>query len=75
MSLEFASLAITAVAAPSRLDPLQLFLDADIVVQAVIAGLVLASIWVWMIVVSFSRRMGKVRRRSMSDRARSNQRK
>ena len=64
MSLEFASLAITAVAAPSRLDPLQLFFDADIVVQAVIAGLVLASIWVWMIVVSFSMRMGKVRGRS-----------
>jgi len=53
-----------AAAAPTRLDPLQLFLDADIVVQVVIAGLVLASIWVWMIVVSFSLRMGAVRRRS-----------
>ena len=51
-------------AAPSRLDPLQLFLDADIVVQAVILGLVLASIWVWAIIVSFSMRMGNVRRRS-----------
>src|SRR5688572_1515530 len=50
--------------APTRLDPLQLFLDADIVVQVVIAGLVFASIWVWMIVVSFSLRMGRVRRRS-----------
>ena len=55
-----------AAAAPTRLDPLQLFLDADIVVQVVIAGLVLASIWVWMIVVSFSLRMGTVRRRSMA---------
>jgi biopolymer transport protein TolQ len=53
-----------AAVAPTRLDPLQLFLDADIVVQVVIAGLVLASIWVWMIVVSFSLRMGTVRRRS-----------
>ena len=51
-------------AAPSRLDPLQLFLDADIVVQAVILGLVLASVWVWAIIVSFSLRMGNVRRRS-----------
>ena len=53
-----------AVTAPTRLDPLQLFLDADIVVQLVIAGLLLASIWVWTIVVSFSLRMGRVHRRS-----------
>ena len=50
--------------APTRLDPLQLFLDADIVVQVVIVGLVLASIWVWTIIVAFSLRMGRVRRRS-----------
>ncbi|BBC74320.1 Tol-Pal system subunit TolQ [Altererythrobacter sp. B11] len=50
--------------APTRLDPLQLFLDADIVVQLVITGLVLASIWVWTIVVSFSMKMGSVKRRS-----------
>ncbi len=55
---------LAAGAAPSRLDPLQLFLDADIVVQVVIAGLVLASIWVWTIVVSFSLRMGRERRRT-----------
>ena len=59
---------ISAVAStttvPTRLDPLQLFLDADIVVQVVIVGLVLASIWVWTIVVSFSMRMGSVRSRS-----------
>lgn len=51
---------------PTRLDPVQLFLDADIVVQVVIGGLVLASIWVWTIVVSFSLRMGRVRRKSMA---------
>jgi biopolymer transport protein TolQ len=51
-------------AAPTRLDPLELFLDADIVVQLVILGLVLASIWVWTIVVSFALRMGRVRRAS-----------
>jgi biopolymer transport protein TolQ len=59
-------LSSVASVAPTRLDPLELFLDADIVVQAVIVGLVLASIWVWMIVVSFSMRMGRVRRRSAS---------
>ena len=54
----------TTAAPPTRLDPLELFLHADIVVQVVIVGLVLASIWVWTIVVSFSLRMGRVRSRS-----------
>src|SRR6187549_4099990 len=54
----------SVAAAPTRLDLLQLFLDADIVVQVVIVGLVLASIWVWTIVVSFSLKMGSVRRKS-----------
>lgn len=49
---------------PDRLNPLKLFLDADIVVQAVIVGLVLASVWVWMIIVGFSLRMARARRRS-----------
>ena len=48
--------------APTRLDPLQLFLDADIVVQVVIGGLLFASIWVWTIIVSFSMRIGRMRR-------------
>ena len=51
-------------AASSRLDPLRLFLDADIVVQAVILGLVLASIWVWAIIVSFWVKMSGVQKRS-----------
>jgi biopolymer transport protein TolQ len=53
--------AAAAAAAPigaTRLDPLELFLDADIVVQAVMLGLILASIWTWMIIVSFSLRIG-----------------
>lgn len=53
-----------ASSAPTRLDPLQLFLDADIVVQAVMAGLLLASVWVWMIIISFGLRMGGIRRKS-----------
>ena len=54
-----------AAAAPTRLDPIRLFLDADIVVQLVMAGLLLASIWVWMIIVSFSLRMKKLRSRTI----------
>ena len=61
-SLDF--LAAAGSAAPERLDPLQLFLDADIVVQLVIAGLILASIWVWTIIVSFTLRLRKSQERS-----------
>ncbi|MCP5397054.1 MAG: protein TolQ [Sphingomonadaceae bacterium] len=50
-------------AVPTRLDPLKLFLDADIVVQAVMAGLLLASLWVWMIIISFAVRMAGLRKR------------
>ena len=60
-----ATLAVTAATGtPTRLDPIRLFLDADIVVQAVMAGLLLASVWVWTIIVSFSLKLGRVRRRS-----------
>lgn len=59
------SLTFLAAAAPTRLDPIRLFLDADIVVQLVMAGLLLASIWVWMIIVSFSLRMRKLRNRTI----------
>ena len=59
------SLSLLAAATGStRLDPLELFLQADIVVQAVMLGLILASIWVWMIIVSFSLRMGRLERKS-----------
>ena len=57
-------LAAVAPAGPTRLDPLELFLQADIVVQAVMLGLLLASVWVWMIIVSFSMRMAGIERRS-----------
>ncbi|WP_172449888.1 protein TolQ [Porphyrobacter sp. HT-58-2] len=50
--------------APTRLDPVELFLQADIVVQAVMIGLILASIWVWMIIVSFSLRIGGLSKKS-----------
>ena len=58
---------LAAAAAPpltsAHLNPLRLFLDADIVVQLVIAGLILASVWVWTIIVSFSLRWSAIRRR------------
>jgi biopolymer transport protein TolQ len=53
-----------AAGAPTRLNPVDLFLDADIVVQAVMVGLLLASVWVWMIVIAFMLRIGTVSRRS-----------
>jgi len=55
-------LTAAAAAAPKHLDPLALFLQADIVVQAVMVGLVLASLWVWAIIVGFSLRHAKVTR-------------
>lgn len=58
------TLIILASGAPHRLDPISLFLQADIVVQAVMAGLLLASVWVWTIIVSFSLRMARLESRS-----------
>ncbi len=57
------ALLAAAAEAPRHLNPVKLFLDADPVVQIVMAGLVLASIWVWTIVVSFSLRVARVRKR------------
>jgi biopolymer transport protein TolQ len=56
--------ATVPAAAPTRLDPVELFLQADIIVQAVMVGLLLASIWVWMIIVSFSLRIGGLSKKS-----------
>ena len=48
---------------PRHLNPLKLFLDADIVVKLVMAGLILASVWVWTIIVSFSLRHSALKKR------------
>ncbi len=53
--------AAASAAPPTRLDPVKLFSDADIVVQLVIIGLLAASVWAWTIIVSFSLKMGSVR--------------
>jgi biopolymer transport protein TolQ len=49
-----------AAGAPDRLDPIGLVLKSDLVVQVVMAGLLLASIWVWAIIVSFRMRLSAV---------------
>lgn len=46
--------------------PIKLFLDADLVVKAVIIGLLLASIWVWTIIVSFMTKIRRINRESAS---------
>lgn len=58
---------LTAVAAnnaaneaAANFNPLQLFLDADIVVKLVILGLLAASIWVWTIIVAFILKLNKI---------------
>jgi biopolymer transport protein TolQ len=43
---------LAAPAASGLMNPVELFMQADIVVKVVMAGLVLASIWTWMIIVS-----------------------
>lgn len=60
------SLLSAAAAAPKHLDPVALFLQADIVVQVVMAGLVLASVWVWTIIAGFSLRYRKLSAASRS---------
>lgn len=60
MTLTFLTAAAAQVGGPTRLDPLELFFQADIIVQAVMIGLILASIWSWAIIVAFFMRLGKL---------------
>jgi biopolymer transport protein TolQ len=46
----------------ATLSPVALFLQADVVVKAVMLGLLFASIWTWAIILSFSRRVARTRR-------------
>ncbi|MYL98623.1 protein TolQ [Novosphingobium sp. FGD1] len=63
MTLDLLASTINFAGETGGLDPVKLFLDADIVVQAIMAGLLLASVWVWTIIVTFMLRMGSVQRR------------
>ena len=42
------------------LSPLKLFMEADLVVKAVMIGLALASIWTWTIIISFGLKIGRI---------------
>jgi biopolymer transport protein TolQ len=64
MTIDILAALQDAASTPNRLNPIKLFLDADIVVEVVMIGLILASVWTWAIIVSFSLRMGKVARGS-----------
>ena len=46
----------------ATLSPIALFLQADWVVKIVMIGLLLASIWTWMIIYSFWRKLGRTRK-------------
>jgi biopolymer transport protein TolQ len=48
------------------LSPLALFFQADIVVKAVMIGLLVASIWVWTIIVVHGRKLARVRQQTES---------
>jgi biopolymer transport protein TolQ len=48
--------------AGGSLSPVALFLRADIVVKAVMAGLILASVWTWAIIVAHALRIGRIRK-------------
>ena len=47
---------------PDSTSPLALLLHADIVVQIVMGGLLIASIWTWAIIIGASRNLGAARR-------------
>ncbi|WP_265530630.1 protein TolQ [Sphingomicrobium marinum] len=46
------------------MSPMNLFLQADIVVKAVMVGLLLASIWTWAIIFTHAGRLARIRRKS-----------
>jgi biopolymer transport protein TolQ len=51
-----------AIRTAAELSPLALFLEADIVVKAVMVGLLLASIWSWAIILERSRLLARLKR-------------
>ncbi|OAO01053.1 protein TolQ [Sphingomonadales bacterium EhC05] len=51
-------------AASGTFSPFELFLQADIVVKAVMVGLLLASIWSWAIIISFAMKLSAAAKKS-----------
>ena len=64
MPIDMMSAVATVAVGPTQLDPLQLFLDSSLVVQAVMIGLILASVWTWALIVSISLRIGGLNSKS-----------
>ncbi len=56
--------AVGAAAANATISPLNLFLQADIVVKGVMIGLLLASIWTWAMIIGFSFTLRRASRQS-----------
>ena len=56
------SLPVTAGDMADRMSPVTLFLEADIVVKVVMAGLLIASIWTWAIIVAQIWKMRRLHR-------------
>ena len=48
----------------AAMSPIGLFMQADIVVKIVMAGLLIASVWTWAIIIGFGARLWSVNRRS-----------
>jgi biopolymer transport protein TolQ len=48
----------------SLMNPLTLFLQADIIVKIVMVGLLLASVWTWAIIISHGMKIGRMRKKS-----------
>jgi biopolymer transport protein TolQ len=53
-----------AAGAADLMSPLALFLHADVVVKAVMIGLLLASVWTWGIIISHASRLKRINRES-----------
>ncbi len=65
MLTNFAMLAEVKLATDAAtLSPLALFLQADLVVKAVMIGLLIASVYVWVVIVGHGRSVGKLMRAS-----------
>jgi biopolymer transport protein TolQ len=56
--------AFTVNAGGATLNPLSLFLQADLVVKAVMLGLLAASVWTWAIILAHGFRLSRIARRS-----------
>ncbi len=48
---------------PNSTSPLALLWNADIIVKIVMAGLLIASVWTWAIIIGFATRLGSTRRK------------